>query len=47
MTDAERRRILGPGRLRLYNDGKITLKDLVDQQGRTLTLAELKEKYGT
>ena len=47
MTDAERRRILGPGRLRLYNDGKITLKALVDQQGRTLTLAELKEKYGT
>ena len=35
------------GRLQLYKDGKITLKDLIDQQGRTLTLAELKEKYGT
>ena len=47
MSESERREILGPGRLKLYNDGKITLKDLVDQQGRTLTLAELKEKYGT
>ena len=47
MSEEARRKILGPGRLKLYNDGKITLKDLVDQQGRTLTLAELKEKYGT
>ena len=42
-----RRKILGPGRLKLYNEGKITRKDLVDQQGRTLTLTELKERYGT
>ena len=47
MSESERRKILGPGRLKLYNDGKITLKDLVDQQGRTLTLTELKERYGT
>ena len=47
MSESERRQILGPGRLKLYNDGKITIKDLIDQQGRTLTLAELKEKYGT
>ena len=31
----------------LANKGKITLSDLVNQQGRTLTLAELKERYGT
>ena len=46
MSDADRRRLLGPGRLKLYNEGKITLKDLIDQQGQTLTLRELKEKYG-
>jgi ribosomal protein L31E len=46
MGEDARRKILGPGRLKLYNDGKITLKDLVDQQGRTLTLAELTKKYG-
>ena len=47
MSESERRSILGPGRLTLYNEGKITLKDLVDQQGRQLTLKELKARYGT
>jgi len=47
MGEQERRRILGPGRLRLYDEGKITLKDLLDQQGRALTLKELRAKYGT
>jgi hypothetical protein len=46
MSESERRSILGPGRLTLYNEGKITLKDLVDQQGRQLTLKELKARYG-
>ena len=30
-----------------YQRSEITLKDLIDQQGRALTLGELKEKYGT
>lgn len=36
---------LGKGRYKLYKDGVITFSDLVNQQGRTLTLKELKEKY--
>lgn len=32
---------LGPGRARLYRDGKITMADLIDGTGRELTLAEL------
>lgn len=33
---------LGAGRYELYKDGKITLSQLVNQQGRTLSLAELR-----
>ena len=47
MSKAEQEAVLGKGRLELYNKKKITLSDLVNQQGRTLTLAELKERYGT
>lgn len=36
---------LGKGRAELFLQGKITMKDLISQQGRTLTLRELKEKY--
>lgn len=36
---------LGVGRADLWRDGKITLKQLLDGNGRELTLAELKEKY--
>jgi SPP1 gp7 family putative phage head morphogenesis protein len=32
---------LGPGRFALWKQGKLTLTDLTDQQGRELTLAEL------
>jgi len=34
--------VLGKGRAQLWRDGKITLKDLVDGNGRELTLNELK-----
>lgn len=33
---------LGKGRYQLYKDGKITLSDLVNQKGQTLSLKELK-----
>ena len=36
---------LGKGRYNLYKDGKITFSDLVRQDGRTLTIKELLEKY--
>lgn len=38
--------LLGPGRAAMWRDGKITLRDLLDQTGRPLTLAELRKKYG-
>jgi len=34
--------LLGPGRAKLFQDGKITLRQLVDGSGRELTLEELK-----
>ena len=34
---------LGDGRYNLWKDGKITFSDLVSQQGKTLTISELKE----
>ena len=36
---------LGTGRYQLFKDGKITLSELVSQNGRVLTLKELKQKY--
>ena len=38
-------KVLGVGRAQLWRDGKITLSQLVNQQGKSLTLKELKEKY--
>lgn len=38
--------VLGVERAKLFRDGEITTKDLVDDQGRTLTLSELKEREG-
>lgn len=37
--------MLGVGRAELWRQGKITTKDLLDQNGRPLTLAELKERH--
>lgn len=34
---------LGKGKAELFLDGKITLRDLLDQRGRPLTLQEIKE----
>ena len=36
--------LLGPGRAKMWRDGKITLNDLVNQTGRPLTLEQLKKK---
>lgn len=38
--------LLGKGKAQMWRDGKLALSDLVDQQSRPLTLAELKSKYG-
>ena len=37
--------VLGVGKAQLWRDGKITLSQLVNQQGRSLSLKELLEKY--
>lgn len=38
--------LLGPGRAELWRAKKITLQQLLDQSGRPLTLAQLKQRYG-
>lgn len=37
-------RTMGVGRLEMYRAGKITLRDLIGQDGKTLTLEELRER---
>lgn len=36
--------ILGPGKLRLYKDNKLSFRDLVDGNGQPLSIAELEKK---
>lgn len=43
-SDTRQREILGAGRYELYKSGKISFGDLVDQNGRGLTLEEIKER---
>lgn len=38
--------LLGTGKAQMWRDGNITLRDLLDQSGRPLTLDELRKKYG-
>ena len=44
-TEQYQNELLGKGRAQLWRDGKITLKDLLNQSGRPLTLKQLKAKY--
>ena len=41
LSDEEQNDVLGPGRAKLFRAGKITVRELVDQSDRPLTLAEL------
>lgn len=43
--DAFADEVLGKGKAQLWRSGKITLRQLLDQSGNPLTLAELKRKY--
>lgn len=45
-SEAEQADILGAGKAKLWREGKITVTDLLDQKGRPMTLADLKEKHG-
>jgi SPP1 gp7 family putative phage head morphogenesis protein len=42
-TEDQQDAILGAGKAELWRDGKITLRDLLDQSGRPLTLEQLRE----
>lgn len=41
LTPEEQEEILGPAKLRLYKKGKLSMRDMVDQSGRPLTIDEL------
>lgn len=45
-TQAQQDEMLGKGRAKLWRDGKITLRDLLDQSGNPLSLEQLTTKYG-
>jgi len=38
--------VLGVGKAKLFRDGKINLRELLDQRGRPLTLEQLRERVG-
>lgn len=38
--------LLGPTKYRLWSDGKITFRDLIDQSGNPLTVKELVDRFG-
>ena len=44
LTEAQQASIFGPGRMKLWREGKITDADLIDQQRRALTLDEFNNK---
>lgn len=45
VPDDQVEEMLGVGRAKLFNDGKVTLSQLISGDGRELTLQQLKEKY--
>ena len=44
-SEVEQKELLGAGRLKLWKNGQITTRDLIDQSGRPLTLEELRERF--
>lgn len=44
--EAFQKKVLGKGKWELWQAGKLSLKDLIDQSGRPLTLAELRARTG-
>ena len=42
-SEAFQREVLGDGKYELWNKGKISLRDLIDQRGRPLTLDQLRQ----
>lgn len=44
--EAFQREVLGPGRYKLFQEGKLTLRQMIDQNDNPLTLKELAKKVG-
>ena len=44
--EAFQKDVLGEGRWRLWKDGKLDLRDMLDQRGNPLSLEELRRRYG-
>mgnify|MGYP003669848477 FL=1 len=44
MTEEQQKEMLGPGKFELWRKGDISMSDLIDQSGRPLTLAQLRER---
>jgi len=45
-SEAQQREILGPGKYDLWKAGQIDMRQLIDQQGNPMTLAELRARFG-
>ena len=44
-TAVQQNEQFGTGKAQLYRDGKVSMRDMVDQRGNSLTLAQLRAKY--
>jgi hypothetical protein len=44
MMESDQKELLGPGKYELWRKGDIAMADLIDQSGRPLTLAQLRER---
>jgi hypothetical protein len=41
------RAVLGPGRYKLWKEGRISFSDLIDQRGNPMTIEQLKAAHPT
>ena len=44
MPESQQKELLGPGKFEMWRKGDIAMADLIDQSGRPLTLAQLRER---
>ena len=44
MSEPQQKEMIGPGKFELWRKGDIAMSDLIDQSGRPLTLAQLRER---
>jgi len=44
--EVQQRKLLGPGKFKLWREGKLTMPQLIDRTGQSRTLAELRARFG-